>query len=287
MKQPLVSIVIPSYNRPHTLRLAIDSVLAQTYSNIEIIICDDSTDNRVKEMINPYIKSHPRIKYYKNEQNLFLENWHKCFDLASGEYINYLMDDDLFHKDKITKMTYFFKEFEDIKLVTSYRQTINESGEYLSPIHATAKLYEETRILDGKLLANIALTRCLNIIGEPTTVLFRKKDLTEKFGVYKGKQYSLINDLAAWLSLLSKGRAVYISEPLSYFRLHSNQNNNKMGLNAFSEWLDLIIASRQDGFLNTNELFRTALYSYRERVKRYEQFTKDVNKINGLLKMLD
>jgi hypothetical protein len=86
---------------------------------------------------------------------------------------------------------------------------------------------------------------------------------------------------------LSKGRAVYISEPLSYFRLHSNQNNNKMGLNAFSEWLDLIIASRQDGFLNTNELFRTALYSYRERVKRYEQFTKDVNQINGLLKMLD
>ena len=126
-------------------------------------------------------------------------------------------------------MVYFFNEFENITLVTSYRQTINESGEFLPPLRATARLYEEIRILDGKMLANIALSRCLNVIGEPTTVLFRKKDLTEPFGVYKGKQYSLINDLAAWLSLLSKGKAVYIPEALSYFRLHPNQNNNTMG----------------------------------------------------------
>ena len=78
------------------------------------------------------------------------------------------------------------------------------------------------------------------MIGEPTTVFFRKKDLTEPFGVYKGKQYSLINDLAAWLSLLSKGKAVYIPEALSYFRLHPDQNNNKIEVNSLSQWLDII-----------------------------------------------
>lgn len=287
MEWPLVSIVIPAYNRPHTLQIAIDSVLEQTYPNIEIIICDDSTNDEVQKMLNPYLHSYPYIKYYKNERNLFLENWHKCFDLASGEYINYLMDDDVFHKEKIEKMIYFFNEFENIKLVTSYRQTINKSGKFLTPIHATARLFEETRILDGKMLANLALTRCLNVIGEPTTVLFRKKDLTEPFGVYKGKQYSLINDLAAWLSLLSKGNAVYISEALSYFRLHPNQNNNTLGVNAFSEWLDIIIASREDGFLDTNELLKTALHSYRERVKGYPQFGEDIKRIETILKTLD
>jgi glycosyltransferase involved in cell wall biosynthesis len=261
--------------------------LEQTYSNIEIIICDDSTNDGVQDMLDPYLHSFPQIKYYKNEQNLFLENWHKCFDLASGEYINYLMDDDVFHKEKIAKMIYFFNEFEDITLVTSYRQTINELGEFLPPIHATARLYEETRILDGKMLANVALTRCLNVIGEPTTVLFRKKELTERFGVFKGKQYSLVNDLAAWLSLLSKGKAVYIPEALSYFRLHPNQNNNKLGLKAFSEWLDIMIASREDGFLDTNELFKTALHSYRERVKGHQQFVEDIKRIEMLLKTLD
>ena len=284
---PLVSVVIPAYNRPQTLKIAIDSVLKQTYPNIEIIICDDSSDERVKEMLTPYLESFSQIKYYKNERNLFLENWHKCFELAKGEYINYLMDDDVFHKEKIKKMMYFLNEFENITLVTSYRQTIDESGNHLPPIFATAKLYHEIRILDGKMLGDIALTRCLNVIGEPTTVLFRKKDLTELFGVYKGKQYSLINDLAAWLSLLSKGTAVYIPEALSYFRLHPNQNNNTLGFKAFSQWLDIMIASREDGFLATDELYKTALLSYHGRVKGYPQFEEDIMRIEKILTSLD
>lgn len=284
---PLVSVLIPAYNRPDTLRIAIDSVLEQTYPNIEIIICDDSTDNRVHDMLISYLNLYPQIKYYKNPKNLFLGNWHKCFDLASGEYINYLMDDDIFRKGKIEEMMYFFNEFESITLVTSYRQTINMEGKFIPSLRATARLYEETRILDGKMLGNIALTRCLNVIGEPTTVLFRKKDLTNPYGVYKGKQYSLINDLGAWLSLLSKGKAVYISDALSYFRLHSDQNNNKLGFTEFSEWLHIIIASRDDGFLATNELFKTALNSYRERVVKYPQFTENVKQIESILESLD
>lgn len=286
MEKPLVSVVIPAYNRPDTLKLAIESVLEQSYPNIEIIICDDSSDDRVKDMIQTSFDS-TTLKYHKNERNLFLENWHKCYDLATGEFINYLMDDDLFHKDKIKKMMYFFDEFDNITLVTSFRQTINESGEFLSPLRATAKVFNETRILDGKLFGNIALTRCLNIIGEPTTVLFRNKDLTEKYGFYQGKQYSLINDMAAWLSLLSKGKAVYIPEALSYFRLHPNQNNKKMGANLFGQWLDIIIASREDGFLDTNDLYSTALHSYRARVNGYPQFADDVRRIDDILETLN
>lgn len=93
--------------------------------------------------------------------------------------------------------------------------------------------------------------------------------------------------MAAWLSLLSKGKAVYIPEALSYFRRHPNQNNNTMGLRAFSEWLDITIASREDGFLDTNELFRTALGSYRERVRDHYQFTGDISRIEMILATLD
>jgi glycosyltransferase involved in cell wall biosynthesis len=286
VKVPLVSIVIPAYNRPHTLQIAIDSVLEQTYPNIEIIICDDSTDMRVQEMLTPYLEAYSQIKYHKNERNLYLENWHKCYDLASGEYINYLMDDDVFHKDKISKMIYYFNEFENITLVTSYRQTIDASGKFLPPISATAQLYEEARIFDGKVLGNLALTLCLNVIGEPTTVLFKKKDLTEPYGVYKGKQYSLINDMAAWLSLLSKGKAVYIPEALSYFRIHGNQNNSILGYKAFNEWIDIMIASRTDGFLDTTDLFKTALNAYRERIRGYSQFVDDITRIDIILATL-
>ncbi|MEK5493969.1 glycosyltransferase family 2 protein [Paenibacillus sp. FSL R7-0297] len=287
MECPLVSVVIPAYNRPDTLQIAIDSVLEQTWPNIEIIICDDSSNNNVQEMMAPYLRSFPQIQYYKNDKNLFLENWHKCFDLASGEYINYLMDDDVFHKDKIKKMLYFYQNFENISLVTSFRQTINESGDYIPPLYATDRLYEETRIMDGMMLGNIVLSRCLNTIGEPTTVLFKKEDLTDKFGVFKGKQYCLLNDLASWLNLLSKGRAVYIPEALSYFRIHPNQNNQTLGPKAFTEWLDIMIASREDGFLDTNDLFKTALLSYYERVKGRQSFAADIKRIEMILETLD
>lgn len=287
MEKPLVSVVIPAYNRPDTLKIAIDSVLEQTYPNIEVIICDDSSDNRVQEMLIPYLDSFSNIKYHKNERNLFLENWHKCYNLASGEFINYLMDDDVFHKEKISKMMYFFNEFDNITLVTSYRQTIDQFGQYLPPLWATVSLYNETRILDGKDLGDIALSQGLNVIGEPTTVLFRKKDLSEPFGVYKGKQYSLINDLAAWLSLLSKGKAVYISEALSYFRLHPDQNSNKMDQKSGSEWLDIIIASREDGFLQSNNLYKTALLTFRNRVNGLAYYNEDIKRIDDILEKLN
>lgn len=287
MEKPLVSVVIPAYNRPDTLKIAIDSVLEQTYPNIEVIICDDSSDNRVQEMLIPYLDSFSNIKYHKNERNLFLENWHKCYNLATGEYINYLMDDDVFHKEKISKMMYFFNEFDNITLVTSYRQTIDQFGHYLPPLWATVSLYNETRILDGKELGDIALSQGLNVIGEPTTVLFRKKDLSEPFGVYKGKQYSLINDLSAWLSLLSKGKAVYISEALSYFRLHPDQNSNKMDQKSGSEWLDIIIASREDGFLQSNNLYKTALLTFRNRVNGLAYYNEDIKRIDDILEKLN
>ena len=136
-------------------------------------------------------------------------------------------------------------------------------------------------------MGDIALSQGLNVIGEPTTVLFRKKDLSEPFGVYKGKQYSLINDLAAWLSLLSKGKAVYISEALSYFRLHPDQNSNKMDQKSGSEWLDIIIASREDGFLQSNNLYKTALLTFRNRVNGLAYYNEEIKRIDDILEKLN
>lgn len=286
MPLPLVSILIPAYNRPDTLKTAVESALKQTYPCIEIIICDDSSDSRVQEMVSSCFSSVDNIRYYRNEKNLFLKNWHKLFDKASGEYINYLMDDDVFDKNKIEKMMHFFQEFQDIKLVTSYRQTIDEFGNWLAPLYATERLFQETRVMDGKVFADMALSRCLNIIGEPTTVLFKREDLKVPFGVFAGKQYSLLNDMAAWLNLLSAGKAVYIPEPLSLFRLHASQNNNVLGPSAFSEWLDLMVAAREKGFLSLDELYKQGLLNYRFRVAGIERYIQDINRIDQILQCL-
>ncbi len=143
--KPLVSILIPAYNRPHYLRLALESAINQTYPNIEIIICDDSTNMDVSVMLKPYLVRYPNIKYFKNDTVLFVKNWNKCFELSSGEYVNYLMDDDLFHPEKIERMMACCLEMPDVALVTSYRQLIDGSGNERPAVYATRRLFDGRR----------------------------------------------------------------------------------------------------------------------------------------------
>ncbi|MBE0344510.1 glycosyltransferase family 2 protein, partial [Paenibacillus sp. 28ISP30-2] len=64
-------------------------------------------------------------------------------------------------------------------------------------------------------------------------------------------------------------------------------NNQTLGQNAFTEWLDIMIASRDDGFLDTNDLFKTALHSYQERIRGRPQFVADIKRIEMILKTLE
>ncbi|MED3574367.1 glycosyltransferase family 2 protein, partial [Cytobacillus praedii] len=87
---PLVSILIPTYNRPDYFELALKSALEQTYENIEIIIGDDSTNNLTESLVkDKYLPFYNNIRYIRNETNLGqFDNDLKLMELSSGEYIN-------------------------------------------------------------------------------------------------------------------------------------------------------------------------------------------------------
>ena len=90
----LVSICIPTYNRPEYLRRAVESCLGQTYPNFEIVITDNSTDDRTAKMAGRW--TDPRIRYYKNEGNIGpVGSCNRGISLSKGKYIKFLMDDDL------------------------------------------------------------------------------------------------------------------------------------------------------------------------------------------------
>ncbi|MBP1930821.1 glycosyltransferase family 2 protein [Ammoniphilus resinae] len=246
---PKVSILIPTRNRPIWFEQALNSVLNQTYKNIEIIICDNSDDDRTREIVERSKKNHPfQIKYIKNAKNIGpIANQQKCLELATGEYINYLMDDDLFAPTKIEKMIDCFLHNKDIVLVTSSRQILDKN-EQPREIYRS---FHENKLIDGIKLGNQILRRGQNFIGEPSTVLFRKKALKEPFGVFKGVRAEYSVDLATWLNLLSRGKAVYLVETLSYFRKHSSQlSKHPLGkIFRTIDWLNLIKHASQKGFL--------------------------------------
>jgi len=226
--KPLVSILIPTCDRPHYLEQALKSALDQTYPRMEIVICDNSEDDASERMVKAYQskrKGH-KIRYFRNSENLGpIINQQKCLELSKGKYVNYLMDDDLFHPVKIEKMMHYFLKYKEVSLVTSQRRIIDGDGHpiYVPPVGTFRKLYDKDTIVDGRKLSERMLRDRTNYIGEPTTVLFRKKDLTEPFGVLSGQQIYFGVDLASWLNLLTRGKAVYMVQPLSYLRYHSQQ----------------------------------------------------------------
>lgn len=253
METPLVSILIPTYNRPVYFKQALLSALSQTYCNIEIIVCDDSTNDETQNIALQYTKEFPYIKYYKNKINIGgKRNFQLAFQKATGEYINYLMDDDLFHPHKIQRMMqyYLLDQTNTIKLITSYRQPINEQGKNLSDFTFTKKKFNSDTIIDGIDAGNSILLEG-NWIGEPTTALFRKKDLTNPFGQFCGTQYVFNVDMAAWLSLLLDGKLVYISDTLSYLRLHTSNIGKKpeMRIDALFDWIHMSFHCSRHKFL--------------------------------------
>jgi glycosyltransferase involved in cell wall biosynthesis len=102
-KQPLVSLITSTYNRKSLVIEAIDSVLSQTYCNIEYIVIDDaSTDNTYQFLKNKYSK---RIKILKNKKNVGqVASLNKGWFLSKGKYIGYLSDDDYLYPEAITEL---------------------------------------------------------------------------------------------------------------------------------------------------------------------------------------
>jgi predicted O-linked N-acetylglucosamine transferase (SPINDLY family)/glycosyltransferase involved in cell wall biosynthesis len=245
---PLVSILIPTHNRPDYLEIALKSALAQSYENIEIIISDNGDDNLSQERIAPYLKSHPNITYYRKRGMTAVENFDKCLALCKGEYVNYLMDDDVFHPDKIKRMMRYYISNPNIGFVTSSRQLIDGEGKYLSPIPGTEKLYQSDTLITGQSFGNLMLSNGSNLVGEPTTVLMRRSDIGEALGVFAGRRYTVLSDIATWLSILATRDCIYISEPLSYFRIHSEQDQrgSTMKIKASIEWFGLFMDAHKN-----------------------------------------
>lgn len=115
--QPLVSIIIPTYNRAHLIGETLDSVLAQTYKNWECIVVDDGSKDATDELLEFYCKIDSRIKYYHRPTSR-LKGANTCrnygFELSKGKYIQWLDSDDLLSDNKINS------QIADLNFKTKY-----------------------------------------------------------------------------------------------------------------------------------------------------------------------
>ncbi|AWK52040.1 glycosyl transferase [Clostridium beijerinckii] len=281
---PLVSILIPTYNQTKYLKLALDSALNQSYRNTEIIICDDSSTNDVEKLVERYMLKTNKIKYFYNggpSGDWGKINMEKCFQKSSGEFVNYLFHDDLFNPNKIDKMVNYFLYDDTLSLITSYRKLINEKGEYLNDTLRTVQQYPYDIRLTGEEAGRKLLFSLNNYIGEPTTAMFRKSAINSITSGYDSYEINCLLDAALWLKLLRQGNMIYISDPLSNFRIHSSQNSND-GILAFwfpIEYFKLIISSYENGVFikNRKELLEALTLWYTHYASSLLVFANEYN----------
>jgi UDP-D-galactose:(glucosyl)LPS alpha-1,6-D-galactosyltransferase len=259
----LISVLIPTYNRPNYFIQALESAINQTFKNIEIIVCDNSQNNETKEIIEPYLKENINLRYYKNEENLgMVGNMRKCLHYAHGELIAFLLDDDMWAPTKLEKIAPWFND-EKVQYVTSPKLIINENNE---GINVENKIFDYDKVMEGKQLAEFALVND-NFIGEPSVVVYRKSALELPFGEFGGHTFNYMVDLASWFNILKKGKAVYIDETLTYFRRHQNNLAGKLYYKTgIQEWLDILQIARENGYLQNNEYFFNAFKNLHHRI---------------------
>jgi glycosyltransferase domain-containing protein len=118
METPLVTISIPTYNRESTLPKTIESVLSQTYTNLEIIIGDNASTDSTERLSKHYSSLDNRIRYVRHSENLGATgNFNKLLELASGEFFMWLADDDWIDDSYINNCLSFLLSHKDYSLV--------------------------------------------------------------------------------------------------------------------------------------------------------------------------
>lgn len=218
---PLVTVIIPTFNRPQYFKEALDSALNQTYRNIEVVISDNSTDDATEQLVQSYDDA--RIKYFRHKNFTAHDNWNfaRSYNNPAAEYVNWLMDDDRFYPTKLEKMVEVYRNNPEISLVTSAKDYIDAEGKVVG---RSKPIFKKNTILAGNEAGRL-LFLWDNYIGEPTTVLIRKKFLRDNDLCWNADEtgfFSLV-DVSTWLQLLSKGKLFRFTESLSCFRSHKQQ----------------------------------------------------------------
>jgi glycosyltransferase involved in cell wall biosynthesis len=226
MIQPLISVVIPSYNHELFIEKCLSSVLNQTYQNLEIIVIDDGSKDNSCQIIKEIAEANPRkVKFFQQTNVGLIGTLNKSIDLIHGEYVSFLASDDFWLPEKIAKeyaaimkhpksafvfsdCFFAYKDYFSDCRYSSYKKRLKKI-----PVGIPLQLYDQL------LIENIIIT---------TTVLINTFFLRQ-VGQFDGKL--AFEDFDMWIRLSKMGPIIYIDEPLAYYRLHDSnfsKQNQKM-----------------------------------------------------------
>lgn len=223
---PLISVVIPCYNHERFILQAVNSVLNQTYENLELIVIDDGSKDRCAEILSKI--EDPRYTFIAQENRGANNTINRGLALAKGKYLAILNSDDVFYADRLRRCVVYLEDHLDISMVSTYIEIIDERGrgkgfkeawKNMEPwmLPDRAHSYVVTSDFSRNLIA-------ANFIATTSNMVFTR-ELYEQIGGMRNLRYAHDWDFA--LRAVEKSKCALLEKPLLQYRVHSNNTISK------------------------------------------------------------
>lgn len=211
---PKVSLCVPCYNQTDYLKKTLDSIVNQDYKDYELIISDDSTNNRVKNLVQKYSIPIGTIRYYKNSPSLGApENWNFAIEKARGSIIKIMHHDDCFtSENSLTELVSLLERSPDADFAFCATEVI-DINQGITRLHFPPKWRLE-------LLKGFPESLFLgNIIGSPSATIFRKNAYVQFDGRYKW-----VVDFDFYIKILKKNPIFSFTQNVLTANVHDSHN---------------------------------------------------------------
>jgi glycosyltransferase involved in cell wall biosynthesis len=276
MAFPKISVCIPVRNGGVFLPLAVESVLAQSFSSLELIVSDNCSTDGTAEWVKKAAAQTPNIRFFSQNSDVgMVRNFNACLAEATGEYVKFLCAEDLLLPGSLQRMAEALDADPSVVLVAGGRRLINEVGERIGTRRYAKK--------DVKVSGVKAINRCLfaaNYIGEPSAVMFRRQAAQRGFS----ESLPQLMDLEMWFHLLEQGAFVSLADEVCAVRHHQDQmtmQNIRTGA-LIDDNLNLFESYEKKSYIEEsylNSAVRRARLAYRVWLCRDEINSEKRNKI--------
>jgi glycosyltransferase involved in cell wall biosynthesis len=231
---------MPAYNASKWIGEAIESALAQTWDNFELVIADDASSDSTVAIARSY--SDPRIRIQTGRRNIGASrNCNAAVRLSTGTYVKFLHADDTLAPECVEEMVGLALADERIGLVFAQREILVEDQDDLAWSQTYSKLHERFGHLQSSNEGRVLFMQLLdagaeeNWIGEPSAVMVSRRCLDES-GLFNVRLHQ-IADLELWMRIMLRFRVGFVDRPLCVYRHHrqsATAANRRMG----RDWLD-------------------------------------------------
>lgn len=209
---PLVSIITANYNGENYISETINSILAQTYTNWELFIIDDSSDDNSLKIIKDFIQGSEKVHLIANDLNLgAAKTRNKGIEKAKGKYIAFLDGDDLWKPDKLKKQVRFM-ENENISFSFTDYDRIDDLGNFIEVVRLSQSVLSYEDLLEENKIGCLTAVYNQSSLGKVYMPNLRKRQ-----------------DYAMWLKILKYTKAYKLDESLAEYRIRENSiSKNKV-----------------------------------------------------------